>query len=329
MHVAALKQDSDMFDARKQFVGKKICLLFDLHDSLIRVHPTTSALQRTYYSRPMPYLIVDVPFQQPGQGASYGSGGFRQIRVSGSDMLYRFQLEASVCLHKSANKFRAFDQNDPMSLPCLFYILQNVHMTGRSMDEATVHYLLEASDTALGMRSIFTSLVVIVCLGELLTVVVIFRSAVNRIYAEMDIKINELANLDPRRLLAMIPGAHLTQGRGVKQAGTSEMFEAKASMLDSSDSDGESDVLGDDVAEPQVEDTSATTLQDPGRDPGLDSGHETSGTTSSHSSHVNKARSTHARTRARAPPSAGAWRSRRCYFLRGMRTATVIMQPVL
>ena len=110
-----------------------------------------------------PYLALLTPFIAPLQQAAKFPGespteGLRRIRVSGSDIVYRYMLEASTCAHVSSEQYRQFDRLNPQSLPCPYYILQNVYMTARSMDESSVHYLLEANSVSEQMRSIFIAL---------------------------------------------------------------------------------------------------------------------------------------------------------------------------
>ncbi len=194
-----------------------------MHDSLIRIYPTTSSSEAVYYSAPMPYLIVNLPIKSPAPGAYYESG-VRKIRVSGSDIVYRYLLEASTCLHVRPERYRAFDKLDPQSLPCLFYILENVYMTARSMDESTVQYLQEANEVSQQMRSIFIALCVVASLVELVTVVAIFRPALTRIYAEMNTRVEELSKLDDRKLLAM----HATaSGHGISSSEQTHTANAK------------------------------------------------------------------------------------------------------
>jgi hypothetical protein len=266
MHIAALRNDPDDFASWRQHVGLKICEMQQMHDSLIRVYPTTYDGQRFYYSTPMPYLIVDLPIRDPTGDASFASS-LRKIRVSGSDIVYRYLLEASSCLRVSPEQYRQFDQANPKSLPCLFYILQNVFMTARSTDEATVHYLLEANEVSQQMRTIFIALCVVASVLELITIIAIFRPALNHVYAEMISKLQNLSEIDERRLLAMTEGSttHMT-GSATKAAtaktiaGSSAQGALRGSKLAAAlDSDEESlnndEWIPEDVA---TEDQSAT-----------------------------------------------------------------------
>ena len=218
MHIAAQRNKPDDFALWRQHVGLKICEMQQMHDSLIRVYPTTSDLERFYYSTPMPYLIVDLPIRD-SIGEASSASSLRKIRVSGSDIVYRYLLEASSCLRVSPEQYRQFDKSNPKSLPCLFYILQNVYMTSRSTDESTVHYLLEANDVSLQMRSIFIALCVVASMMELVTIIGIFRPALNQVYAEMISKLHNLSEIDERRLLAMHEGSTThTTGSSAKPA---------------------------------------------------------------------------------------------------------------
>ena len=203
MHIAAMRNDPDDFALRRQQLGLKICEIWEMHESLIRVYPMTPASQGPLYNVPKPYLLIDLP----GAGVKFPGAspteGLRRVRVSGSDIVYRYMLEASTCAHLSPEQYRQFDRSNPQSLPCLYYILQNVYMTARSMDESSVHYLLEANSVSEQMRSIFIALCVVASVVELVTVTAILRPALTRIYEERTGKVGELNKLDDSKLLGM------------------------------------------------------------------------------------------------------------------------------
>jgi hypothetical protein len=245
MHIAAIRDDPDDFALRRQHLGLKICQMWEMHDLLVRVYPTTSTSGSSYYSAPKPYLLIDIPKGNVFQGEPF-TEGLRKIRVSGSDIVYRYMLEASTCVRVQPEQYRQFDRLNPQSLPCLYYILQNVYMTARSMDESTVHYLLEADEVSQQMRSIFISLCVVASVVELITVLAIFRPALTRIYAEMTEKVNELANIDDRRLRAMNAQGAIHSSHHSKvpvanaKAGTKKGERRRSSADSEVDSDDES-----------------------------------------------------------------------------------------
>ena len=90
MHIAAQRNDPGDFASWRQHVGLKICEMQQMHDSLIRVYPTTYDGQRFYYSTPMPYLIR-ASFTQ-GVGFTVFGASPAGVQQVGADFQWRCQF---------------------------------------------------------------------------------------------------------------------------------------------------------------------------------------------------------------------------------------------
>ena len=94
------------------------------------------------------------------------------------------------------HEFTRFIREDPYSFPALWYVLENVHITAKALDEATLNYAMEGSQIANTMRILFIVLCCIAGLVEIFAVLAIFRPAVSGLYESLDVEIDSVAMLD-------------------------------------------------------------------------------------------------------------------------------------
>jgi hypothetical protein len=175
MHVFAVRSEDAEFERTRRVLQKLLEKFWHAHTSLVSLNRLGTSLVDAFDWNLQPYLSLQLPVQP----VEYSSQkGLRAIISGGADAVARLMIAAGLCADESAEAFAGFRKAEPYSFPSLWYVLENVHITAKAMDEASINYLMEASHITRSLRLVFILVSIFAAGVESGVAVVLFRRTI-------------------------------------------------------------------------------------------------------------------------------------------------------
>ena len=175
MHVFAVRSKDAEFERTRRVLQKLLEKFWHAHTSLVSLNRLGTSRVDAFDWNLQPYLSLQLPVQP----VEYSSQkGLRAIISGGADAVARLMIAAGLCADESAEAFAGFRKAEPYSFPSLWYVLENVHITAKAMDEASINYLMEASHITRSLRLVFILVSIFAAGVESGVAVVLFRRTI-------------------------------------------------------------------------------------------------------------------------------------------------------
>lgn len=181
---------SAAFEYAKKHIRYEMDFFLEMHINLAHEHRSTYEDLQLFYSSPIAEQVVNVPNPKTHSWTNR----WRPMAVSGTDAPFRVIAEAYLAATMPMRHFNAYDKEKPSSAPEVAFLLENVNMVARGLDDATALYQMEAAYVAEKMRGIFIVLSALSGVIEIVLVVFIFRRAVVDAFAKLAVDVLQLGD---------------------------------------------------------------------------------------------------------------------------------------
>ena len=200
MHIAAIQGDACAFLSARQRLIPTLDKLQSLHADLSFLQPARLPSILEYTRFPQLYLAVWASQHAPGEGSLQTK---RQIATSAGDIITRLLQASYTSSMSSITRFAKFDRKNPHSFPSLWFVLENVHIATRAMDEVTIRYVAEATELLGMFTKVLAALCSLMATLEILFVAGLIHRTATRRHREIAAAITALFELDQKYVESM------------------------------------------------------------------------------------------------------------------------------